>query len=136
SVETVVEGLNLGAADYIAKPVAAAELEARIRNKVFSFQRLAEERLVRFDDLTVDFVNHRALIKRKRLPLTPIEYRLLKLFVRNPNQLFSRQDIIDHLWPQAKVKNQNIDTHLSNLRRKLGPYAENLKTMKSRGYIL
>ncbi len=60
----------------------------------------------------------------------------MSLLAKNPNKIFSREYITNFLWPDVHVQNQNIDTHLSNLRKKLTPFSSNIKTIKSRGYIL
>ena len=58
------------------------------------------------------------------------------LTATNPNKIFNREYITNLLWPNVHVQNQNIDTHLSNLRKKLHPFSKKIKTIKSRGYIL
>ncbi|MEC7182467.1 MAG: winged helix-turn-helix domain-containing protein [Bdellovibrionota bacterium] len=77
-----------------------------------------------------------AQIDDKKVQLTPIEFKFIQLLAKNPNKIFSRDYITNLLWPDVHVQNQNIDTHLSNLRKKLKPFSKQIKTIKSRGYIL
>ena len=77
-----------------------------------------------------------AEIADEKIQLTPIEFKLIYLLVKNPNKVFSREYVTNLVWPNVHVQNQNIDTHLSNLRKKLVPFSHYIKTIKSRGYIL
>lgn len=137
SEESLVKGLNLGAVDFIVKPVSLKELVARIENKIKQGQKLrTESKIIAIDNFKLHCEMQLAEINDKKIQLTPIEYKLIHLFSKNPNKIFSRKYITKLIWPDVHVQNQNIDTHLSNLRKKLRPFSENLKTIKSRGYIL
>lgn len=136
SEEVMIEGLNLGAEDFIAKPVSLKELVARIKNKVQRSGPSQKEDCVEYEGFKLYHNLQAADVDGKRVHFTPIEYKLISIFVRNPNQIYSRESIANILWPHAEVQNQNIDTHLSNLRRKLHPFSKNIKTIKSRGYVL
>jgi DNA-binding response OmpR family regulator len=140
SEDAVLEGLSLGAEDFITKPVSLRELEARIVNKVKKLQELEG---IRQEKQTIEFRGFKlfldiqcAEIDGVSIQLTPIEFKLISLFSEHPNEIFSREYISNLLWPNIHVQNKNIDTHLSNLRKKLEPFSKNLKTIKSRGYIL
>jgi DNA-binding response OmpR family regulator len=140
SEEAVIEGLSLGAEDFISKPVSLRELEARIINKI---KRLDNEpntaslnKIIKFPGFMLFLDIQCVEINGASIQLTPIEFKLIKLFAKHPNRIFDREYILNLLWPNIHVQNQNIDTHLSNLRKKLMPFSKNLKTIKSRGYIL
>ncbi len=137
SEEAVISGLNLGADDFIVKPVSLRELIARIKNKINSKPVTADsENLLSFDGFKLYCDMQMAEINDEKIQLTPIEFKLIHLLAKNPNKVFSREYITNLLWPNIHVQNQNIDTHLSNLRKKLMPFSRYIKTIKSRGYIL
>lgn len=137
SEESLVQGLNLGADDFIVKPVSLRELVARIQNKIHSKQEPAiDENILSFDGFKLHCDMQMAEINNAKIQLTPIEFKIIFLLAKNPNKVFSRDYITNMLWPNVHVQNQNIDTHLSNLRKKLMPFSRYIKTIKSRGYIL
>lgn len=137
SEESVIKGLNLGADDFIVKPVSLRELIARIKNKINSKQNTSQqEDVIVFDGFKLHCEMQMAELNNEKIQLTPIEFKLIQLLARNPNKVFSREYITNLLWPNIHVQNQNIDTHLSNLRKKLMPWSKYIRTIKSRGYIL
>ncbi len=137
SEESVVKGLNLGADDFIVKPVSLRELIARIKNKINSKNGVKpQENIIQFDGFKLYCEMQMAEINDRKIQLTPIEFKLIQLLAKNPNKVYSREYITNLLWPNIHVQNQNIDTHLSNLRKKLVPFSNYIKTIKSRGYIL
>lgn len=139
SEDAVVKGLNLGAEDFITKPVSLKELEARILNRIkrtITSKDRSTNSTLEFDNFILYLDTQEAKIGKKNIQLTPIEFKIITLFAKNPNQVFDRYYLSTMLWPNISVQNQNIDTHLSNLRKKLHPFSKKLKTIKSRGYIL
>ncbi len=140
SEESVVKGLNLGADDFIVKPVSLRELIARIKNKInhrhVSTTTTSESNIIQFDGFKLYCDMQMAEVAETKVQLTPIEFKLIHLLAKNPNKVYSREYITNLLWPNVHVQNQNIDTHLSNLRKKLLPFSKYIKTIKSRGYIL
>lgn len=137
SEESIIKGLNLGAEDFIVKPVSLRELVARIKNKISTKQATkAQSEIITYDGFKLHCEMQMAEIGDERIQLTPMEFKLLYLLAKNPNKVFSREYITNLLWPNIHVQNQNIDTHLSNLRKKLMPFSKYIKTIKSRGYIL
>lgn len=137
SEESIIKGLNLGADDFIVKPVSLRELVARIKNKISLKQNSAQaEDVIVFDGFKLHCEMQMAELNNEKIQLTPIEFKLIQLLARNPNKVFTREYITNLLWPNIHVQNQNIDTHLSNLRKKLMPFSKYIRTIKSRGYIL
>ena len=137
SEESIIKGLNLGAEDFIVKPVSLRELVARIKNKISNKQISgANAKIIAYDGFKLHCEMQMAEIGNEKIQLTPMEFKLLYLLAKNPNKVFSREYITNLLWPNIHVQNQNIDTHLSNLRKKLMPFSKYIKTIKSRGYIL
>lgn len=141
SEDVRIEGLELGAEDFISKPVSIKELIARIKNKIQKFKDYqqgheGQEAITQLDDIEINWETHLIKVRNKDVSLTPIEFKMLGIFVKNPNKMFGREEISKILWPNEDVQIQKIDTHLSNLRKKTHPFSLKIKTIKSRGYIL
>ncbi len=137
SEESIIKGLNLGADDFIVKPVSLKELIARIQNKIsLKKNAIQTEDIIVFDGFKLHCEMQMAELNNEKIQLTPIEFKIIQLLAKNPNKVFTREYITNLLWPNIHVQNQNIDTHLSNLRKKLMPFSKYIRTIKSRGYIL
>lgn len=135
SEDSIVKCLELGADDVLNKPVSKKEFVARIHNKIKSAKApVPQEEKAHYDDLELDFNTHTASLKGEKLPLTPIEYKILFTLTKNSGTIVSRESLAQTIWQNIHVQNQNIDTHLSNLRKKLGEYGERISTIKARGY--
>jgi two-component system phosphate regulon response regulator PhoB len=138
SEESLIEGLELGAVDFIVKPVSPKELIARVKNKINtkSFD-IPKKKIISLilDDLEIDCESQVAKVGSESHSLTPTEFKILYFFVTNPNIVFSREYITNLIWPTTHVQEQVFDTHFSNLRKKLHPFSTRLVTIKGRGYI-
>lgn len=130
SEDKIIKAYELGAADYLIRPVSAKMLNVRISNKIKSVNSK-----VRFDGLTFNPKNQSAMLENKKIYLTRIETKLLSILFDNPDVIFSRKKIQEIVWDNVHVQNQNIDTHISNLRKKLFPFSKRIKTIKHLGYI-
>jgi len=118
-----VLGLELGADDYVTKPFSTRELSSRIRAVL---RRRDLERsatvatVVHAGDVAVDLASHRVTVAGREVRLTPSEFKVLALLVREPNRVFSRWQIMEDLWDATYVGTARAaDVHISNLRRKL-----------------
>ena len=141
--EDKLKGLGLGADDYVTKPFSPRELAARVRAVL---RRLPDEALERgpqemkVGDLTVNFLRHEAVFSGRALDLTPVEFKLLGVFVREPGRTFSRAQLIEKvLGYDFDGFDRTIDVHILNLRRKLerDPSRPQLiKTVYGAGYKL
>ena len=116
-------GLDLGADDYVTKPFSPKELAARVRAV---FRRTAEEALQRgpteitHGEFTMNFLRHEASLAGRPLNLTPIEFKLLGVLVREPERVFSRGQLIEKaIGYDFEGFDRTIDVHILNLRRKL-----------------
>lgn len=112
-------GLEVGADDYVTKPYSPAELRARIK----ALLRRASDGLpprFAFADVVVDFTRREVLRNDRPLPLTPLEFRVLSVFIQHRGRALSRQRLIDEAWGHAAfVTNRVVDNQVTNLRKKI-----------------
>jgi len=139
----VVLGLELGADDYMTKPFSMAELLGRIRANLRrrKLDRDQHEPSVRdLGGIRIDLARHEVHVDGKRATLTPSELKLLHLLAQRPEQVYSRQQIMEHLWDTSFVGDDHAcDVHISNLRRKLERdprRPERIVTVRGFGYKL
>jgi DNA-binding response OmpR family regulator len=138
-----VLGLELGADDYIAKPFSRAELVSRVRailrrRELDRAEGVAPVRQV--GGLRLDFARHEVWVDGEPVQLTPSEFKLLALLAQRPGEVFSRAEIMRHLWGSDHVGDEHpADVHVSNLRRKIERNAgrpQLLVTVRGAGYKL
>ncbi|MEE2665950.1 MAG: response regulator transcription factor [Myxococcota bacterium] len=132
-----IEGLNLGADDYLSKPFAFAELVARIH--AISRRRIVPETILRTANLSIDPERRAVYRDELRIELTPKEFKLLEYMMRNAGSTVSRSMITERVWGYGFESYSNsIDVHVNHLRRKVDRnYSPRLiHTVKGVGYIL
>ena len=137
-VEDKIRGLDAGANDYITKPFAFAELLARIRAALRSTDQTSSTRLT-VGDLTLDLETKVAWRAKRRIDLSPREWALLELFMRNPSHVLSRSQILSHVWDYSFDPGSNIvDVYVGYLRRKLNApeLQPMILTIRGAGYRL
>ena len=133
-----VLGLEAGADDYVTKPFGIRELRARIAALLRRSQPDAAPAVVRIGDAEVDF--GRGEIRRgdEAIPLTPLEFRILKAFVAARGRILTRQQLITDAWgPNTFVSDRVVDNHIGSLRKKLEPDAtepRHLQNVRGLGY--
>jgi DNA-binding response OmpR family regulator len=132
-----VEGLELGADDYLVKPFHFEELLSRIRSVLRRLHRPAAGTLA-FGPLALDEARHEATVDGLRVELTPREFDLLRFLLRHPQQVFGRQVILDRVWgPDFYGGEANVNVCVAGLRSKLGPGARDLvQTVRGVGFRL
>jgi two-component system KDP operon response regulator KdpE len=117
-----VEALDAGADDYVTKPFAADELLARLRALGRRTPAATDEPVVSFGDVVVDLANRQVTRSGSAVRLTPTEWRLLEVLVRNPNRLQSRETLLTEVWgPQYTTDTGYLRLYLAQLRKKLEP---------------
>ena len=137
-----VLGLEIGADDYVTKPFSMAELIGRIRAILRRRQldRSGATSMLRVGDLELDPIRHEVRIAGEPKRLTPSEFKLLLLLAEDPGRVFSRREIMQHLWDSSYVGDQRAcDIHISNLRQKIEDDPGNparVETVRGVGYKL
>jgi two-component system KDP operon response regulator KdpE len=132
-----IAALDAGADDYITKPFAMGELAARLRA---ALRRGATptEPVIQTDSFTVDLAAHRVSTPDGPVRLTPTEWHLLEILVRNPGRLVTQRQLLTEVWgPTYTTETNYLRVHLANLRRKLEPdptHPRHLITEPGQGY--
>jgi DNA-binding response OmpR family regulator len=117
-----VLGLEIGADDYVTKPFSMAELVSRVRAilRRRELDRAGAAASIRVGGLEIDLARHRVRVEGAVVHLTQSELRLLTLLAEAPDRVFSRREIMQHLWQSEYVGDQRAcDIHVSNIRRKI-----------------
>ncbi|RCJ37691.1 multi-component transcriptional regulator [Nostoc punctiforme NIES-2108] len=135
----IVAGLDAGADDYVIKPFDPEALLARIRSLLRRNGAISSSTLT-WGNLCLDQSAGRVTYNQQEIPLTATEYKLLELFLQNPDRIFSRAVILDRLWGFDDAPTENaVSTHIKDLRKKLKPVGlteEFLETVYGMGYRL
>src|SRR5699024_5974667 len=132
-----VRGLNLGADDYVTKPFSSSELVARVRAVLRRSQPGGEDETLEVGGLLLDAASQRVYSGDASIMLGPIEYRLLQFFMSNPDRVYSRAQILDHVWGQTVyVDERTVDANIRRLRKALAPHGfdDFLQTVRGSGY--
>lgn len=133
-----VEGLNIGADDYLAKPFAMDELVARLRALL---RRVTGETisLYKVGDLTMNLVSREIIRGKRKIDLTAREFRLLEYLMRSPGQVMTRTQIIERVWEYHFDPGTNlVDVYIQRLRRKIddGEDLKMIQTVRGVGYCI
>ncbi|MBN2724808.1 MAG: response regulator transcription factor [Deltaproteobacteria bacterium] len=134
-VETKVEGLTLGADDYMTKPFELKELYARVH--AILRRHNGDIRVISFGDVKVFTEERRVEKNGKTVHLTPLEYDLLVFFIKNPNRAFSREAILDNNWPPGSDATvRTVDNFIVTLRKKVDDHRRprHFITVRGLGY--
>ena len=127
-----VIGLELGADDYVIKPVGSRELIARVKAILRRTQDKKEmDDLHTFGNISVDFRRHEVLKEGLKVHLTALEFKLLKYFIGRKGLVVTRDDLLDEAWVDAVVSPRTVDSNIVQLRKKLELDPANPRYLKS-----
>ncbi len=139
AIDDRVTGLDVGADDYLVKPFALRELQARLRALLRRSGEGSDAEVLRFGDLSLDPVAHEVRRGDRLIELTRTEFLLLELFLRHPRQVLTRSQIFEHVWGYDFGPTSNaLGVYMGYLRRKTeaGGEPRVLHTVRGVGYIL
>jgi len=137
--EDKIKGLDSGADDYLTKPFSYNELLARIKAILRRSDPKTISDTLEFDDLRLDRLEKRVFRDSIEIQLGPTEFRLLEFFLTNPKRVFSRDQILENVWPNnINVETRTIDVHIRRLRKSINinNNKELIRTVRSSGYSL
>ena len=131
-----VRGLETGADDYLTKPFSPKELVARAGAVMRRVRPALAAESLDYAGIDMDLAAHRVRRDGKAVHLGPTEYRLLRHFLENPGRVFSRQQLLETVWPHSEdIELRTVDVHIRRLRLALGE-PNLIRTVRSAGYAL
>ena len=134
-----VRGLETGADDYVVKPYSMRELMARVRTQLRRVRPASSGASLSYADITLDTERHRVNRAANELKLGPTEYRLLVTLLERPGRVFSRDQLLDHVWGRdIYVDTRTVDVHIARLRMALTSHGgdDPIRTVRGVGYAL
>jgi two-component system phosphate regulon response regulator PhoB len=135
--EHKIRGLEVGADDYVTKPFSTQELIARIRAVLRRTGHSQNDEVMQAGDIILDTSGHRVKVKDQPLELGPTEFRLLHFFMSHIDRVFSRGQLLDHVWgDNVYIEERTVDVHIRRLRRALEPFGTDkyVQTVRGAGY--
>jgi len=127
-----VMGLEMGADDYVTKPVGSREMVARVKAIL---RRAGEEKMTgnvyEFGDVSVDFRRHEVLKAGEKIHLTALEFKLLSFFIERRGEVVTRDNLLDEAWGDAIISPRTLDSHIAHLRKKIEPHPSRPKYIVS-----
>lgn len=133
-------GLELGADDYITKPISPRKVIARIKSVIRRSGNETEvasklERNVKFGNLEIDSAGHIVRINSQEIFFPKKEFQLLHFLISNRGRVYSRENLLNQIWGEnVYVVDRTVDVHVAKVREKLGEYSEYIETIKGLGY--
>jgi two-component system, OmpR family, phosphate regulon response regulator PhoB len=135
--EDKVRGLEVGADDYVTKPFSPKELMARIKAVIRRVAPASLDDVIEMQGLKLDPVSHRVTASDQTLELGPTEFRLLHFFMTHPERVYSREQLLDHVWgTNVYVEDRTVDVHIRRLRKaiEMAGHDKLVQTVRGSGY--
>ena len=135
--ENKILGLDSGIDDYLTKPFSPKELIARIKALLRRSAPELTDEPIKILDLILDPLQHQLTIKEKLIKIGPTEFKILHLFLKNLNKVFSRNQIMDKIWGnKSEIDDRTVDVHIKRLRECLAShgYDKIVRTIRGEGY--
>lgn len=135
--EDTLHGFDLGADDYIAKPFSVREVVARVKAVLGRTSVSASSvQELRHESLVMDLTKMTVTVDGQPVLLTKTEFEILKVFLENRGQVFSRQELLDKVWPRdVVVTDRTVDVNITRMRKKIGRYSSCIVTRHGFGYL-
>lgn len=134
-----VTGFNLGADDYISKPFSIREVLVRVRavlRRTADSQGQSQPSVLKYQGLELNLDNKTVSIDGEQVPFTKTEFELLRTLVEEKGRVFSRQELINRIWPQdVLVLDRTVDVNITRLRKKIGRFSKCIITRLGFGYF-
>jgi len=131
-----VVGFELGADDYVVKPFSPRELALRVK-AILKRKKPSEEvqDIISIDKLKIDILRHKVTVNKKEIKLTLMEFNLLLTLIKRRGRVQSREKLLDDVWKMdSEVTTRTIDTHIKQIRHKLGKMGKLIETVRGLGY--
>lgn len=129
-----VDGLDLGADDYIEKPFDILELMSRVNSKA---RRFFKKQKIVLGDLTLDIKKHEFYKEDKLIELTNKEFDIMELLMKKNGEVVSREELFNHIWGAGAIESRTIDMHIKSLRQKIGDSEGTIiKSIYGIGYMI
>jgi two-component system alkaline phosphatase synthesis response regulator PhoP len=146
--DDTVKGLNIGADDYISKPLSIKEVKARVKAVIrrtakkpratsdSEIEENGENDVLQYEGIVLDMGKKSVTIDGEEVGFTKLEFELLALLMRNPGKVFSREKILSRIWPRdTYVTDRTVDVNITRIRKKIGDYGKFVKTRFGFGYL-
>lgn len=134
----MLTGFNLGADDYISKPFSIRQVLARVKavlRRTDNKEKEEKHERLEYETLALDIRSIKATVDGKEVALTKKEFEILRLLLENKGSVFSREEILSHIWKdEVYVLDRTIDVNITRLRKKIGIYGKNIVTRLGFGY--
>ena len=133
-----LRSFEVGIDDYVTKPFSPKELMARIK-ALLRRTGTPEDQSLSVAGVKMDLASHRVTVNSDKVMIGPTEFKLLELFMRNPNRAFDRAQLLDRVWGRSTyVEERTVDVHVLRLRKILKPFGRDhiIETVRGLGYRL